>query len=867
MVKDPVCGMEVDMKKAIKLVKGGKTYYFCSNNCKNKFLGKNNSNKKAAINLDAKTEKTTLGITGMHCASCAMNIEKALKKATGVINASINFATSRATVEYNSQKTSPEKLVHVVKDTGYDAFEITVPTSFEAEKTLQLKVIGMDNPHCVGTVGDALNTLPGIVSKELLVTEKATIKYDPKKVTEEQIKKVIKDAGYEPIEEAGIDKEKEAREKEIASLKRKVAWGAILSIPIFVLSFPEWFGLKIPMTSALMAVLFLLATPVQFIIGKQFYKSAYIALRNKTANMDTLIAIGTTSAYAYSVLASLRPDIFGTDMYYDTAAIIITLILLGKYLEAVAKGRTSEAIKKLMGLRPKTARIIRGKEEVEISVDDVKVGDVLVIRPGEKIPVDGIVIDGHSYVDESMITGESVPVAKNKGDTVIGATINKNGVLKFRATKVGKDTVLSQIIRLVEDAQGSKAPIQRLADTVSSYFVPAVILVAIVSFAYWYLIAAMPFIFALSIFIAVLIIACPCALGLATPTAIMVGTGKGAENGILIKSGEALETAYKLNTIVFDKTGTLTKGAPEVTNVVALNSYEENDVLKIAAAAEFGSEHPLGEAIVHEAKKRQIGIQKISSFEAISGKGIKAKLGKKVIAIGNRKLMSDYKAKITPQIEERITALEHEGKTVVLVSENSKLLGLIAIADTLKEQSKGAVERLKKMGLQVIMLTGDNERTAKAIASQVGIEHVLAEVLPKDKADNIKKLQQEGRIVAMVGDGINDAPALAQADIGIALGSGTDVAMETGDIVLIKDNLQDVVTAIDLSKYTIKKIKQNLFWAFFYNVVGIPVAAGILYTTYGFLLNPIIAAAAMGFSSISVVSNSALMKRYRAPRV
>ncbi|VVB61399.1 putative copper-exporting P-type ATPase A [uncultured archaeon] len=869
MVKDPVCGMEVDIKKSKTLVKGGKTYYFCSNNCKDKFLGKNSDEKKPVAKPEGKIEKTTLGITGMHCASCAMNIEKSLKKAEGVRNAAVNFATSRATVEYDSQRTNPSKLIDVVKKAGYEAFELEQPTSAETEgeKTLKLKVIGMDNPHCVGTVGDALNTLSGIISKELLVTEKATIKYDPKKVSEEDIKKVIKDAGYEPIEEAGIDREKEAREREITSLKKKVAWGAILSVPIFILSFPEWFGLKIAMSPALMLVLFLLATPVQFVIGKQFYKSAYIALKNKTANMDTLIAIGTTSAYLYSVVASLRPEVFGTSMYYDTAAIIITLILLGKYLEAIAKGKTSEAIKKLMGLRPKTARIIRDGKEIEIPIDDVKAGDILIIRPGEKIPVDGVVIDGHSYVDESMITGEPIPVSKKKGDTVIGATINKNGVVTFKAMKVGKDTVLSQIIKLVEDAQASKAPIQKLADAVSSYFVPAVIAIAVFSFGYWFFIAGQPFIFALSIFIAVLIIACPCALGLATPTAIMVGTGKGAENGILIKSGEALETAYKLQTIVFDKTGTLTKGAPEVTDVVAMGKNSEDDVLKVAAAAEVGSEHPLGEAVVREARKREIHLPKVSSFEAISGKGIKAKLERKTIAIGNRKLMLDYLVKMSLQTEDKIKSLEHEGKTVVLVSQDTTLIGLIAIADTLKEQSKGAVGRLKKMGLEVVMLTGDNERTAKAIASQLGIDRVLAEVLPGEKAENIKKLQEEGRIVAMVGDGINDSPALAQADIGIALGSGTDVAMETGDIVLIKDNLQDVVTAIDLSKYTINKIKQNLFWAFFYNVVGIPVAAGILYTTYGFLLNPVIAAAAMGFSSISVVSNSALMKRYKAPRV
>ncbi len=817
--------------------------------------------------MKEKTSKITLGITGMHCASCAMNIENSLKTAAGVISVSVNFATSRASIEYDSSKTNSANFVKAIRGLGYDAFELEGEKIESKERTLRLKIIGMDNPHCVGTVAGALATLPGILSSELLVTEKATIIYDSSKVSESEIKKAIRGSGYEPIEEAGADREKEAREKEIKTLKKKVMFSAILSVPIFVLSFPEWFVLTLPSWLPLGILLFVLSTPVQFIIGRQFYTGAFIALKNKTSNMDTLIAVGTSAAYFYSVAAAVRPEVFGVAMYFDTGAVIITLILLGKYLEAIAKGRTSEAIKKLMGLRPKTARIIKNGKEIEIPIDDVKVGDILVIRPGEKIPVDGKVVDGHSYVDESMISGEPIPVSKKKGDIVIGATINANGVLKFMAEKVGKDTMLSQIIKLVEDAQGSKAPIQKLADMVSSYFVPAVISIAVLSFGYWYLVAGQTFVFALSIFIAVLIIACPCALGLATPTAIMVGTGKGAENGILIKSGEALETAHKLNTVVFDKTGTLTQGKPEVTDIILAGDYNERQVLALAAAVEAGSEHPLGEAIVREAKNKNIRFPEASSFEAVTGKGIKAKIGKNVIAVGNRKMMSDQAIEIHSAEEEKIKILEHQGKTVVLVSGAGELFGIIAIADTLKENSKGAVERLKKMGLEVVMLTGDNERTAKAIAAQAGIERVLAEVLPKDKADNIKKLQAEGKSVAMVGDGINDAPALAQANIGIALGSGTDVAMETGDIVLIKDNLQDVVTAIDLSKYTMKKIKQNLFWAFFYNVVGIPIAAGILYASYGFLLNPMIAAAAMGFSSISVVSNSALMKRYKAPRI
>lgn len=833
-----------------------------------------------------KTDKIVLGITGMHCASCAMIIEKGLKKTDGVIGASVNFATSRASIEYDSSKASPADFIKRIKSLGYDAFELDGGMAGKTGNAGKVgnAVLGITGMHCASCamiIEKGLKKTDGVKSAAVnFATSRATIEYDAAKTNTIKLIEAVKKGGYggfeigedksgnhEKSEMSGADREKEAREKEIRTLKQKVVASAILAVPIFLLSFPEMIGLKLPAGVPVGIILFLLATPVQFIIGKQFYVGAYMALRNKTSNMDTLIAVGTSAAYFYSVAAAIRPEVFGEAMYFDTGAVIITLILLGKYLEAIAKGRTSEAIKKLMGLRPKTARIIRGGVEVEIPIDDVAVGDILVIRPGEKIPVDGKVIDGHSYVDESMITGEPIPVSKKKGDSVIGATINKNGALKFMAEKVGKDTMLSQIIKLVEDAQGSKAPIQKLADVVSSYFVPTVISLAVLSFGYWYLVAGQAFVFALSIFIAVLIIACPCALGLATPTAIMVGTGKGAENGILIKSGEALETAHKLNTIVFDKTGTLTRGKPEVTNIVAAGKYSYDDVIRIAAAAEAGSEHPLAEAVMREAGRRKLIAEKVTGFEAVSGKGIRAKLGKNKIAIGNRKMMADHLVKITSEIENKIASLEHEGKTTIIISQDSLLVGLIAIADTLKENSIGAVQRLQKMGLEVVMLTGDNERTAKAIASQLGISRVIAEVLPGEKADKIKSLQAEGKSVAMVGDGINDAPALAQANVGIALGSGTDVAMETGDIVLIKDNLQDVVTAIDLSKYTMKKIKQNLFWAFFYNVIGIPVAAGILYTTYGFLLNPMIAAGAMGFSSISVVSNSAMMKRYKAPRI
>ncbi|MBI2107130.1 copper-translocating P-type ATPase [Candidatus Woesearchaeota archaeon] len=796
--------------------------------------------------------KIRLSIIGMHCTSCANTIEKTLSKSKGIIKVSVNFATEKAAIEYDDKIIDIPEIKRIIDKVGYSAIEIESPETKESGKVI-LRVIGMDNAHCVNAVDNALNLLKGIKEKQLFTNEKAIVSYDPNILTLEKIKKAIKNAGYEAVEES-IDKEKQAREREIKRLKKDFLISLVLSIPIFILSFPQWFKIILPFQNF---ILFLLTTPIQLVIAQRFYKGFWIALKNKTANMDSLIAIGTSAAYIYSILVTFFPSIFSGEVFYDTAAIIITFIVLGKYLEALVKGKASEAIKKLIGLKAKTARIIRNNKEVVISIDDVKVGDIIILKPGEKIPVDGIVLDGLSSVDESMITGESIPVEKKKGDKIIGATINKNGFLKFKATKIGKDSVLAQIIKLVEDAQSSKAPIQRLADKVSSYFVPTVIIIAVISFITWFLILN-NFVFALTIFVAVLIIACPCALGLATPTAIMVGTGKGAENGILIKSGEALETAHKLTTIVFDKTGTLTKGKPEVTEIISFNS-NENEVLKYAAIAEKRSEHPLGEAILNKAKK--IKIPDPTSFNAIPGKGVRIKFSGKEILLGNRSLM---KANGIPYLsyESKISSLEDQGKTVMIISLNKKIIGLIAVADTLKEFSKEAVDILHKMKKQVIMITGDNERTANAIAKQVNIDKVLANVLPENKEKEIKKLQKLGNIVAMAGDGINDAPALAQADIGIAVGSGTDIALETGQIVLIKNDLRDVITAIDLSSYTIRKIKQNLFWAFFYNSAGIPIAAGILYP-FGILLNPIIAAGAMAFSSIFVVGNSLLMRRYK----
>jgi len=731
-------------------------------------------------------KKLIIPISGMHCVSCAQKIESTLKKLDGVVNANVNFATEKATVEFDENVINENEINNAIEQLGY---------------------------------------------------------------------KVIKEIDHEAKE--FVDKEREKREKEIRNLKTLFILSSILSIPIFILSFPEWFKIAFPYQNI---ILLILATPVQFLVGYRFYKGAFFALKAKTASMDTLIAVGTSTAYFYSVLVTLTPT-FGNYVYFDTSAIIITFVILGRWLEAITKGKTSEAIKKLIGLQPKTAIVIRNGKEIEIPIKEVVVGDIVVVKPGQKIPVDGIVVEGFSSVDESMITGESIPVEKKKGDTVIGGTVNKHGSFKFKATKVGRDTVLSQIIKLVEEAQGSKAPIQRLADKVSGYFVPTVILIAILSFSLWYFALGQSFIFSLSIFIAVLIIACPCALGLATPTAIMVGTGKAAENGILIKNAEALENIHKLTTIVFDKTGTLTKGKPSVTDILA-DKLDKKEILKYAAIAEKKSEHPLAEAIINKAKEEKLKIPDPEFFEAIPGHGILAKYDGKTILFGNRNLMKKYKIKVE-ELEEKISTLENEGKTVMILALNKKIIGLIAVADTLKEFSKEAVQKLHEMGKEVIMITGDNKRTANAIAKQLGIDYVLAEVLPEEKEKEIEKLQKKGKIVAMVGDGINDAPALAKADIGIAIGAGTDIALEAGQVVLIKNDLRDVVTAIDLSNYTIKKIKQNLFWAFFYNSVGIPIAAGLLYPFTGFLLNPMIAAIAMAFSSVSVVSNSLLMKRYK----
>jgi len=740
------------------------------------------------------------------------------------------------------------------------------------------KVIAIGGMHCATcaiNIEEILKEIPGIkVANVSYASEKATVRYDPEKAGPDAMKVAIEDLGYRYLGEIKEEEAEAERKKELNTLRWLLAMSAVLGSTTMALmwifdgtDFLSIVGMTMEQS---LVILFLLATPVQFIAGYRFYSGAYRSLKNRKLNMDILIVVGTSVAWLYSTAVMISPHTFmdplnhssRVDVYFDTSALIITFILAGKYLEALSKTRASGAIRKLIGLRPKKATVIRDGAEAEIDAEGVAVGDIVVVRPGEKIPVDGLILEGKAAIDESMITGESMPSEKGVGDQVIGATINRTGYFKFRATKIGKDTVIAQIIRLVEEAQGSKAPIQRMVDRVAAVFVPAVILIATATLLFWYLTTS-NFIDSLIYFVAVLVIACPCAMGLATPTAIIVGTGRGAELGILIKTAEVLENAGRIQIVVFDKTGTLTIGRPEVSKIVSLSTkFKERDVLRIAAAIEKGSEHPIGEAIVKRATDEKIEIPASKDFEALSGKGVKAVVDGSPVIMGNRAMLSET-MRIASGAEEEMNALESLGNTVVGVGVSGELVGIIAVADRIKPNAKEAVEELKSMGIRPIMLTGDNPVTANAIAELCGIEEVISQVLPDQKAAKIKELQGEGKVVAMVGDGINDAPALAQADIGIAIGSGTDIALETGDIILIRDDLRDVVAAIRLSKRTIQKIRQNLFWAFGYNTGGIPIAAGIL-SPFGIILNPIIAAAAMALSSVSVVTNAALLKRFKS---
>lgn len=815
----------------------------------------------------------SLKIQGMTCAACAKTVEKAAKKLQGVTDANVNFATEKLNVIFDESKISVSDIQSAVEKAGYKALTESV------SKTM--KIEGMTCASCAKNVEKATRKLNGVTEANVnFATEKLTISFEPSLVKVSEIKKAIEKAGYKAIEEeTSVDADKERKEKEIKSLWRRFVISAIFTAPLLYMAmghmFGEMLGIKLPeiidpmMNPWNFAIVQLILVIPPMVVGYKYFTVGFKSLLKGSPNMDSLIAIGTAAAFIYGIYAIVQiyngNGDYANELYFEAGGVILTLITLGKYLESVTKGKTSEAIKKLMGLAPKTAIIIRDGKEVEISIEDVEVGDVIVVKPGEKMPVDGEVIEGTTSVDESMLTGESIPVEKNIGDNIIGASINKNGTIKYKATKVGKDTALAQIIKLVEDAQGSKAPIAKLADVISGYFVPVVIVLAIVSALAWYFIDGETTVFALTIFISVLVIACPCALGLATPTAIMVGTGKGAENGVLIKSGVALETTHKIKTIVFDKTGTITEGKPKVTDIVTANGISENDLLQLTASAEKGSEHPLGEAIVKGAEEKGLEFKNLESFNAIPGHGIEVTIEGKNILAGNRKLMVERNISLE-NLESTSNKLAEEGKTPMYVAIDNKIAGIIAVADTVKENSKRAIEKLHQMGIEVAMITGDNRRTAEAIAKQVGIDRTLAEVLPQDKANEVKKLQSEGKKVAMVGDGINDAPALAQADIGIAIGSGTDVAMESADIVLMRSDLMDVPTAIQLSKSTIKNIKENLFWAFGYNTLGIPVAMGVLYIFGGPLLNPMFAAAAMSLSSVSVLGNALRLKRFKPVR-
>ncbi|MGO9122948.1 MAG: heavy metal translocating P-type ATPase [Desulfomonilaceae bacterium] len=809
--------------------------------------------------------EATIQIHGMTCAACVRRVERGLESLEGVKSASVNLATEKARIEYDSDLVNSSAMKVKIKDLGYQVLEMPSVVAGELQKTI-ISVGGMNCAACVRRVESTLEKIGGIKSASVnLATSKATLVHDAPLPSFAEFRKALKDAGYQflgVVDDVSQDPLELARHKELTDLKIKLVFGFIITAIVHMGTMPHLFPIirDIPHNVILFGLLFL-TTPVVFWVGSRFFVGAFKAARQKTTDMNTLVAVGALAAYLYSVAVTFFPSFFYAagvtpHVYFDSAAMIITLILLGRFLEARAKGRTSAAIKRLIELKPKNARVIRGGVESDIPIDQVQPGDLIIVRPGERIPTDGVVVSGTSSVDESMLTGESMPISKEPGHKVFGATINKSGSFQFRAEKVGAETALAQIIRLVEEAQGSKAPIQRIADKVASIFVPTVFAIATATFIVWYFFVPEPvFSRALLNFVSVLIIACPCAMGLATPTAVMVGTGLGAEKGILIKGGETLEKAYKLTSVVFDKTGTLTRGEPKVTDVVPAYGINSERLLQLAVSIEAVSEHPLAQAIME--KGRQSGIQPFSvdKFEAISGLGAKGYLNGSEVILGNRRFLEDHGMSCDGLAAEA-SRLSDQGKTSVFVGEQGKLVGMIALSDTPRQTAQGAIQALKRMGLQVIMITGDNERIARGIADQLDIDVVLAEVLPGDKADEIKRLQQTGRVVAMVGDGINDAPALTAADIGIALGAGTDVAIEAGDITLISNDLRLVPSAIKLSFRTMKVIKQNLFWAFFYNTLGIPVAAGVLYPFFGILLNPVFAAAAMALSSVSVVSNS-----------
>ncbi len=863
-VQDPVCGMTIDPARAFATrTLGEETFYFCSQRCVGQFDQEHAGSATTGVAGTQRLLRVELPVTDWNGRHGATHLEEQLVTLPGIAQATANPKTNLLRVTFDPSQTDVEAITARIRAAGY-----TIGIA-----TTQLAIQGMHCASCVVTIEEALQRTRGVVAASVNpATQQAHVVYLPGLVDRGGLTRAIEGAGYNVRGEAApaetsIDRAEQDRACEYRMLLRKFWFAAAISVPVIVFSYPQFFpGLRdwlAPGSLALRLVwggLALLTLPVMFWAGSHYFTGMWQAFKHRQANMHTLIAVGVSAAWLYSTVAVLAPHVFPTQAlaqtFYDVTAVVVALVNLGLLLELKARGRTSEAIKKLIGLQAKTARVIRDGVEMDIPFEEVLVGDTVVVRPGEKIPVDGVVLEGTSSVDESMITGESIPVEKHAGDEVIGATMNQTGSFRFRATKVGKDTALAQIIRLVQDAQGSKAPIQRVVDQVAHYFVPTVIMLAVAAATTWFVFGPQPsFIYALIVFVTTLIIACPCALGLATPTSLTVGIGKGAEQGILIRSGDALQTTMRLQTIVLDKTGTITKGKPELTNVVAETGFDEDEMLRLAAAVERSSEHPLATAIVEGAKARNISLPEVTNFKAIPGHGVEADVEGKHVLLGNTKLMTRYDIPLGRLVAEA-QRLADDGKTPMYIAIEGRAAGIVAAADTVKDESVAAIAALKRLGLEVVMLTGDNRRTADAIGRQVGVDRVLAEVLPQDKAHEVQKLQLEGKKVGMVGDGINDAPALTQANVGLAIGTGTDVAIEAADITLISGSLTGVVTAIEISKATMRNVRQNLFGAFIYNAFGIPIAMGLLYPFIGVLLSPLIAAAAMAASSVTVVTNA-----------
>ncbi|MCG2785778.1 MAG: cadmium-translocating P-type ATPase [Anaerolineae bacterium] len=870
-VKDPICGMEIDPKTAFATREHmGKTFYFCSKNCAEQFDAAPHSymtgSATTGFNPDRPFSSIELPISDLPMVQSATSLEFALQALDGVHQVTINAGAGLLRVEYDPEKATVPQMAQAIKSAGFTL------------DTIQTR-IGVENlrcASCVQFIETELKATPGVLNALVNVaTQEATVDYLPEKTTLANLNTAIENWGYKPRTAASdepVDKQEEAHAREYRKLMNKFWFAAAVSILVMITAYyqvvPILRDLSMDSLRLLWGLTGLLTLPVMFWSGIDFFTGAWAAFKHRSANMNTLIALGTGAAWLYSTFAILFPSVFpeGTsEPFYDVVAVVIALVVLGQALELRAKGQSSAAIKKLLGLQAKTARVIRDGQEMDLPVEEVLVGDVIQVRPGEKVPVDGVIVDGSSAVDESMLTGESLPVSKKQGDEVIGATLNKTGAFKFRATKVGKDTALAQIVKMVQDAQNSKAPIARLVDVISGYFVPVVMILAVWTFVIWFTVGPQPqLVYALVTSVTVLIIACPCALGLATPMSLMVGIGKGAENGILIRSGEALQTARAIQTVVLDKTGTITKGKPELTDIVMSDPspVSSDELVRLAASVEKVSEHPLAQAIVEGAQARKLELEEVADFEAIPGYGVSAKVGSRFLLIGNLKLMNRENIALGT-LEEQSKSLADDGKTPMYIAIDNKAAGIVAVADTIKEDSAEAIAALQKMGIEVVMITGDNRRTAEAIARKVGVKRVLAEVLPEDKAKNVQLLQAEGKKVAMVGDGINDAPALAQADVGLAIGTGTDVAIEASDITLIKGSLKGVVTAIEVSRATMTNIYQNLVGAFFYNVLGVPVAMGILFPFFGLLLSPMIAGAAMAFSSVTVVGNANRLRGFK----